>query len=109
MQAKSKPVSPSLYTPLPIPFESWTDISMYILLGLPRSKKGRNKVFFIIINRLSKMGHFIICHKTDDATLIRLVDCIESRGPLILYEMLSFYILLYTHKLIDKLNLLIGL
>jgi len=52
-----------------VPSEPWVDISMDFVLGLLKSKKGRYSIF-IVVDRFSKMVHFIACHKTDDASYI---------------------------------------
>jgi hypothetical protein len=68
-KAKSRTQPHGLYIPLPVPKEPWVDISMDFVLALPRSKRGRDSIF-IVVDRFSKIAHFIPCHKIDDATNI---------------------------------------
>jgi hypothetical protein len=52
-----------------VPTKPWVDIFMEFILGLPMSKKGRDSIF-VVVDRFSKMAHFIASHKTDDTSHI---------------------------------------
>jgi len=68
---------------------------MGFILGLPKSRKETDSIF-VILDRFSKMVHFIVCYKTNDAINITNLSVERSfgymvfLGALCLIKMLSF-------------------
>ena len=67
--AKHRKQNVSLYTPLLVPDRLWQDVSMDFVLGLPHTLKKHDSIF-VLVDKFSKMAHFIPCSKTSNASKI---------------------------------------
>ena len=54
---------------MPIPIRPWHDVSMDLIVALPKTQKGKGAIM-VVVDRFSKMAHFVPCHKTNDASYI---------------------------------------
>lgn len=78
--AKGTSTNVGLYMPLPIPTQPWKDVSMDFMIGLSRTQCGNDSIF-VVVDRFSKITHFIPCKHTTHAVLIA-VPGIQSYAKL---------------------------
>ena len=70
-RAKAAHMKPAgLLHPLPVPPRPWHSVAMDFIVDLP-TVQGKNSIL-VIVDRFSKMGHFIAC--TKDITSVQLAD-----------------------------------
>jgi len=67
--------------PLPVAEKPWEDILMAFVVGLPKWE--RFDAIWVVVDRLSKMRHFIPCHTTSDAIemaklFLREIICLDG-------------------------------
>ncbi|XP_057520884.1 uncharacterized protein LOC130801134 [Amaranthus tricolor] len=54
------------YLRLPIPHRPWEHVSMDSMMALPKTRKGKDSIM-VVVDRFSKMAHFVSCTKVNDA------------------------------------------
>ncbi|GJV45609.1 RNA-directed DNA polymerase [Tanacetum coccineum] len=65
--AKSTSHNTGLYTLLPVHISPWEDVSIDFVVGLLQIQQKKDSVM-VVVDRFSKMAHFIPCSKMMDAT-----------------------------------------
>ena len=66
---KGMAINAGLYSPLPAPNHPWKEVSMDFVLGL-RMMQRQYDSMLVMVNRFSKMAHFIAYCKTMNASNI---------------------------------------
>lgn len=66
-RSKGTSTTVELYQPLTITTRPWESCNMDFLMGLLRSQKENDRIY-VVVDRFSKLAHFISCKRTNDAS-----------------------------------------
>jgi len=95
--AKSHLLSQGLNMPLPISTLHWVEVRMDFILVLPKTQRNKASIF-VVVDKFSKIAHFMTCNKTNDATHIaklyfkEVMKLLVPLDLLFLIEILSFLV-----------------
>jgi len=67
--AKSHVLPHGLYSPPPVPMAPWEDVFLDFITRLPRTQRHKDAIM-VVVDRFSKMAHFVPCHRIHGATQI---------------------------------------
>ncbi|GKC59380.1 RNA-directed DNA polymerase, partial [Tanacetum coccineum] len=67
--AKTHSSNAGLYTTLSVSVAPWEDVILDFVLGLPRTQRAIDSIM-VVVDRFSKMAHFIPCSKTFDTSQV---------------------------------------
>lgn len=57
------------YKPLPVALRPWEHTSIDFMVALPKTQRGKEAIM-VVVDRFSKLAHFIACQKIDDASRV---------------------------------------
>jgi hypothetical protein len=69
--------SAGVLQPLSIPMWKWDDISMDVIVGLPLTTRKKDSIW-VIVDRLTKIAHFIAVHTTYSVQHMDQVVCLHG-------------------------------
>jgi hypothetical protein len=82
-RAKSSRLGSSSLPPLGVPNDPWEILGMDFVTDLPKSSKNNFTIVLILVCHLTKMDHFVPCHKkitSEDSADLFIDNCYKLHG-----------------------------